>query len=92
MKNVYEVLRQKEQELTTLQKHVEALRVVAPLLHEDIPAAQSAVQTITQVPQLQTTPPVTVPVTSPVMTSNGPEVVNAPAVASGWDATAKRWP
>jgi len=32
MKNVYEVLRQKELELARLEKEVEALRVVAPLL------------------------------------------------------------
>ena len=30
MKNVYEVLRQKEMELTRLEKEVEALRLVAP--------------------------------------------------------------
>ena len=34
MKNVYEVLRQKELEVSRLQKEVEALRVVAPLLDE----------------------------------------------------------
>ena len=32
MKNVYEVLRQKEMELTRLEQEVEALRLVAPLL------------------------------------------------------------
>ena len=32
MKNVYEVLRQKEMELTRLEKEVKALRMVAPLL------------------------------------------------------------
>jgi hypothetical protein len=35
MKNVYEVLRQKELELTRLEKEVEALRVAAPLLSEE---------------------------------------------------------
>jgi hypothetical protein len=35
MKNVYEVLRQKELELSRLEKEVEVLRVVAPLLSED---------------------------------------------------------
>jgi len=35
MKNVYEVLRQKEIELTRLEKEVEALRLVAPLLSEE---------------------------------------------------------
>src|SRR5260370_41340851 len=35
MKNVYEVLRQKEMELTRLEKEVEALRLGAPLLSEE---------------------------------------------------------
>ena len=35
MKNVYEVLRQKELEVSRLEKEVEALRLVAPLLSED---------------------------------------------------------
>jgi hypothetical protein len=34
MKNVYEVLRQKELEISRLKKEVEALRVAAPLLSE----------------------------------------------------------
>ena len=34
MKNVYEVLRQKELQLSRLEKEVEALRVAAPLLSE----------------------------------------------------------
>jgi hypothetical protein len=38
MKNVYEVLRQKELEVSRLQKEVEALRVAAPLLSEDTEA------------------------------------------------------
>ena len=35
MKNVYEVLRQKELEVSRLKQEVEALRVAAPLLSED---------------------------------------------------------
>jgi hypothetical protein len=35
MKDVYEVLRQKELEMSRLEKEVEALRVAAPLLSED---------------------------------------------------------
>ena len=35
MKNVYEVLRQKELEMARLEKEVEALRVAAPLLSDD---------------------------------------------------------
>jgi len=40
MKNVYEVLRQKELELARLEKEVEALRVAAPLLSDDKDAAE----------------------------------------------------
>jgi hypothetical protein len=36
MKKVYEVLRQKELEVSRLGKEVEALRVVAPLLSEEV--------------------------------------------------------
>jgi hypothetical protein len=35
MKNVYEVLRQKELEVSRVEKEVEALRVAAPLLSEN---------------------------------------------------------
>jgi hypothetical protein len=35
MKDVYEVLRQKEREVSRLENEVEALRVAAPLLSED---------------------------------------------------------
>jgi hypothetical protein len=35
MKNVYEVLREKESQLRQVQMEVEALRVVAPLLSEE---------------------------------------------------------
>ena len=35
MKNVYEVLRQKELEKSRLENEVEALRIVAPILSED---------------------------------------------------------
>ena len=35
MKDVYELLRQKELEISRLETEVEALRVVAPLLSED---------------------------------------------------------
>jgi len=35
MKDVYEVLRQKEREVSRLKKEVEALRIAAPLVSED---------------------------------------------------------
>ena len=48
MKNVYEVLRQKELQVSRLEKEVEALRVAAPLLsdgeaEDDQPTLQPAV-------------------------------------------------
>jgi len=87
MKNVYEVLRQKEMELTRLEKEVEALRLVAPLLSEEKetmsdmakPALATAVngpQPTTRIP-LPTTP--TMPAPQPVR-------------AAGWEDTAKLWP
>jgi hypothetical protein len=85
MKNVYEVLRQKEMELTRLEREVEALRLVAPLLSEekenlaDIlkPALANAVN------GPQATPRVTAPPATPA-----PQ----PMRAAGWDDSAKRWP
>ena len=87
MKNVYEVLRQKEMELTRLEKEVEALRLVAPLLSEekenitDIgkPALASAVN------GPQATARIPVPTPSPLPTPQ-------PVRAAGWEDTAKRWP
>ena len=35
MKNIYEVMRQKEQEIARLEKEIEALRVAAPLLVDE---------------------------------------------------------
>jgi hypothetical protein len=36
MKNIYEVLRHKETEIERLKKEVQALRIVAPLLEEEL--------------------------------------------------------
>ncbi len=36
MKNIYDVLRQKETEIERLKKEIQALRVVAPLLEEEL--------------------------------------------------------
>ncbi len=83
MKNVYEVLRQKELELTRLEKEVEALRVAAPLLSDEKEAqeANKANATTTAAPQ-----PVRVP---PVVAAQGGA---QPARAAGWEDAAKRWP
>ena len=42
MKNIYDVMRQKELELERLKKEIEALRMVAPLLEEKEPAREIA--------------------------------------------------
>lgn len=36
MKNIYEVMRQKEAEIERIKKELQALRVVAPLLEEEL--------------------------------------------------------
>lgn len=86
MKNVYEVLRQKEMELTRLEKEVEALRLVAPLLSEEkenlsdiskpLAAAVNGPQPTARVP---VSAPPSIPAPQPVR-------------AAGWEDTAKRWP
>jgi hypothetical protein len=88
MKNVYEVLRQKELELARLEKEVEALRVAAPLLSDEKEAGMEA---NSNKPTLATPPPPQAPIRIPQ-----PAAVNAPtpqpARAAGWEDTAKRWP
>jgi hypothetical protein len=81
MRNVYEVLRQKELELAKLEKEVEALRVAAPLLSDDKEVAdigEAKANTPSQ-------PPVRIP--QPVAASAQPT-----ARAVGWEDTSKRWP
>jgi hypothetical protein len=82
MKNVYEVLRQKELELTRLEKEVEALRIAAPLLAEE------------KEPGTELSKPA-MPATTPQPPIRIPAVVAAattPSRAAGWEDTAKRWP
>src|SRR5438876_11937920 len=87
MKNVYEVLRQKELELARLEKEVEALRVAAPLLSDDKDAgsettsAKPTLATSTPAPQQ----PIRIP--QPQVAAQQPT-----ARAAGWDDSAKRWP
>ena len=88
MKNVYEVLRQKEMELTRLEKEVEALRLVAPLLSEENKEAASdmgkpALATAVNGPQPAARMAVPAPPSMPA-----PQ----PVRAAGWEDTAKRWP
>ncbi|MGA7079900.1 MAG: hypothetical protein WBQ43_07375 [Terriglobales bacterium] len=83
MKNVYEVLRQKELELIRLEKEVEALRVAAPLLSEEKEPQMEAPK-----PTLATAPPQPVRI-PPVVAA---QAANAPARVAGWEDAAKRWP
>ena len=88
MKNVYEVLRQKEMELTRLEKEVEALRLVAPLLSEEKESlsevvAKPALATAVNGPQ--PTSRIAVPAPPPIPAPQ-------PVRAAGWEDTAKRWP
>ena len=85
MKNVYEVLRQKEMELTRLEKEVEALRLVAPLLSEEKEMGSEKPVLATAVGGPQAAPRIPVP-SSPSIPA--PQ----PVRAAGWEDTAKRWP
>ena len=90
MKNVYEVLRQKELELSRLEKEVEALRVAAPLLSDD---KEGVTEAINSKPTLTATTPATqqpirIPQPAAVNAGSAPQ----PARAAGWEDTAKRWP
>lgn len=87
MKNVYEVLRQKEMELTRLEKEVEALRLVAPLLSDEkeITSEMPKPALATAVNGPPTTGRIPVPAPSPLPAPQ-------PVRAAGWEDTAKRWP
>jgi hypothetical protein len=86
MKNVYEVLRQKELELARLEKEVEALRVAAPLLSDE---KETATDTAVSKPTLTAAPPAP---QQPIRIPQ-PAVNQVPtARAAGWEDTAKRWP
>lgn len=84
MKNVYEVLRQKEMELTRLEKEVEALRLVAPLLSEEKEMNSDMAKPM--LAQAANGPQAPIRIPSP------PVVAAQPVRAAGWDDTAKRWP
>ena len=87
MKNVYEVLRQKELEMARLEKEVEALRVAAPLLSDD---KESAGDLDHNKPALTGTvgqQPIRIPQAA-VAAGAAPQ----PARAAGWEDSAKRWP
>jgi len=86
MKNVYEVLRQKELELARLEKEVEALRVAAPLLSDD---KEVLAEGTNNKPALTgTAPQQPIRMTQPTVAVTPP----ARAAGAGWEDTAKRWP
>jgi hypothetical protein len=86
MKNVYEVLRQKELELARLEKEVEALRVAAPLLSDE---KETAADTTMAKPTLTAAAPAP---QQPIRIPQ-PAVNQTPtARAAGWEDSAKRWP
>ena len=87
MKNVYEVLRQKELELARLEKEVEALRVAAPLLSDD--NKESMVEATSNKPTLASSTQAQQPIRIPQAAVNASP---QPARAAGWEDTAKRWP
>ena len=85
MKNVYEVLRQKELELARLEREVEALRIAAPLLAEDKEVLSEGTN---NKPTLAGTAPQQ-PIRIPQPAANpAPQ----PARAVGWEDAGKRWP
>jgi hypothetical protein len=80
MKNIYEVLRNKEQEMKQLQKEIDALRLAASLLSEEgVEQASAARAGAAQVP---TVVPSRVPAPEPV-TKDG---------RAAWEDEPKRWP
>jgi len=82
MKSVYEVLREKELELSKLVIEVEALRVAAPLLSDDKDVRNDNEPTSAR--STAPSPPIRIP-----------RAVNAtphPAHAAGWEDRAKGWP
>ena len=86
MKNVYEVLRQKELELSRLEKEVEALRVAAPLLSDDKDVVSDTIAKPTLAPAVAA-PQQPIRIPQPAVNQSQPT-----ARAAGWEDNAKRWP
>ena len=81
MKDVYEILRQKELEISRLETEVEALRVVAPLLSEN--------------QEVNDDQPTATRSTTPSQPPRVPKAVNAnpqPEHAAEWEEKVKGWP
>ena len=87
MKNVYEVLRQKELEMTLLEKEVEALRVAAPLLSDDKDITADGAAKPTLAPAVSAVPQQPIRIPQPAVNQSQPA-----ARAAGWEDSDKRWP
>jgi hypothetical protein len=87
MKNVYEVLRQKEMELIRLEKEVEALRLVAPLLSDEKESTSDMMKPALATAATGPQPTARIPVSTAPVT-----VAPQPVRAAGWEDAAKRWP
>ena len=82
MKDIYELLRQKELEISRLETEVEALRVVAPLLSENQDVSHDDQPTVTGS-------------TTASQPTKVPKAVNAnpqPEHAVQWKEKVKSWP
>jgi hypothetical protein len=88
MRNVYEVLRQKELELAKLEKEVEALRVAAPLLSDDKEIAADAANNKPTLATSASIPQQPIRIPQPAIN----QTPQPAARAAGWEDTAKRWP
>ena len=89
MKNVYEVLRQKEMELARLEREVEALRVAAPLLSEEKEAGAETSKPVLAAASNGPQIPIRIPAPPIAVNAVPPQPVRA---TGSWDDTAKRWP
>ncbi len=81
MKDVYEVLRQKEFEVSKLKEEVEALRVAAPLLSEDEVGDDNHPASIRPIATLQ-------PIRVPQAVNDSPQLADA----HEWKDRARGWP
>lgn len=62
MKNIYEVMRQKEQEIERVRKELQALHIVAPLLGEELTEGEAPVVAAAAVPPYLAMPQKSAPV------------------------------
>ena len=82
MKDIFELLRQKELQISRLEIEVEALRVVAPLLSDDNEVGNDNKPTLARL-------------TAPSQSTRVPQALNAnpqPVHAAEWDDKAQGWP